>query len=91
MEEKEYWTETSRYGSLREFTFYPPNYIEVICHEVMYTNFGGSIKYITSIDPDGGPYLCNGKTIKSYKIVKIISYENVPSEKLKILLQVQKV
>ncbi len=105
MEEKEYWTETSRYGSLREFTFYPPNHIEVICHEVIYTSFGGSKEYVTSIDPDGGPYLQMGMTIKSYKIQKIISYSYAFSDKkeqddekdddnsnetLKILLQVEK-
>jgi hypothetical protein len=49
---------------------------------------------ITSIDPDGGPYLCKGKIIKSYKITYIISHQQPFGEgvnTMKILLRVEKI
>jgi hypothetical protein len=93
MEEKEYWTETSRYKTLREFTFYPPNKLEVICQDVLYCSFGGHPDYLTSIDPDGGPYLCVGGKRNSYKIIKIVSHKfNEKNNKiLKIVLEVIKI
>jgi len=95
MEEgKESWTETSRYRTLREFTFLPPDRIEVICREVLYCSFGGHPSRITSIDPDGGPYLSIGKIIKNYKITKILSYTQPyegDKKTMKILLGVEKI
>lgn len=98
MEEgKESWTETSRYGTLREFTFLPPDRVEVICREVLYCSFGGHPSRITSIDPDGGPYLYIQQIIKSYKITNIISYEQPFGEgeegnqTMKIVLGVTKI
>jgi hypothetical protein len=92
MDEKEYWTETSRYNTLREFTFIQPNQLEVICHDVLYCSFGGHPDYLTSIDPDGGPYLCIGGQYNSYKIIKILSHKfyGKNNKTLKILLEVQK-
>ena len=50
----------------------------------------GSPTYITSIDPDGGPYLSIGKIIRSYQIKKIISYHPLKGKKdtMKIVLEV---
>ena len=51
---KQNWKDTS--GNLREFTFIPPNLLEVVCHNVLYTSIGGTEDNLVSIDSDGGPY-----------------------------------
>jgi hypothetical protein len=95
MEEgKESWTETSRYQTLREYTFLPPDRLEVICRDVLYCSFGGHPDRITSIDPDGGPYLCKDRIVKSYKITTIISHQQPfrgDKETMKIVLGVEKI
>lgn len=86
------WVEKSRYQSLREYTVIAPHQIEVICHDVLYCSFGGSPRYIISIDPDGGPYLCVGRNIKSYQITKIVSYQQPwkgKKDMMRILLEVE--
>ena len=88
------WTEKSRYQTLREYKVIAPHQIEVICHDVLYCSFGGSPQYITSIDPDGGPYLCVGRNIKSYQITNIVSYQQPwkgKKEMMRIILEVVKV
>ena len=88
-----HWTEQSRYQTLREYTVITPHQIEVICHDVLYCSFGGSPTYMTSIDPDGGPYLSIGKMIRSYQIKRIISYQPWKGKKdiMKIVLEVIKI
>jgi len=93
-EQQDQWTEKSRYNTVREFTFIPPNKVEVICKEVLWCSFNGSPEYITAIDPDGGPYLPIGKIIKNYKITKIVSHtQPYKREKntMKIVLDVIKI
>lgn len=88
---KEKWVEQSRYDTLREYTVIAPDQMEVICHDVLYCSFGGSPTYITSIDPDGGPYLSIGQIIRSYQIKKIVSYHQPwkgQKDKMKIVLEV---
>ena len=48
---------------------------------------------MTSIDPDGGPYLSIGKMIRSYQIKRIISYQPWKGKKdiMKIVLEVIKI
>ena len=83
---KQKWKDTS--GNLREFTFIPPNLLEVVCHDVLYTSIGGTEDNLVSIDPDGGPCLFIGKKVNNYKIKKIISYQKI-SKRLKIMLEVE--
>jgi len=86
---EETYTEWSRYHTLREYTVISPDRIEVICHDVLYCSFGGSPTYITSIDPDGGPYLSIGQIIRSYQIKKIVSYQSWKGkDTIKIVLEV---
>lgn len=52
------WTETSRYDSLRLYT-YDSERLEVtlICHDVRYISYApGNM----AVDPDGGPYIGRG-------------------------------
>jgi len=90
---EETWIEQSRYHTLREYTVIAPDQIEIICHNVLYCSFGGSPTYITSIDPDGGPYLSIGQIIRSYQIKKIVSYQPWKGKKdmMKIVLEIVKV
>ena len=93
-EQQDKWIETSRYKTVRKFTFIPPNQVEVICEEVLWCSFNGSPEYITAIDPDGGPCLPIGKIIKNYKITKILSYmQPYKGEKktMRIVLEVIKI
>lgn len=87
------WIERSRYQTLREYKVISPHQVEVICHDVWYCSVGGSPTYITSIDPDGGPYLSIGKMIRSYYIKKIVSYQpwKEQKDKIRIVLEVEKV
>ena len=89
-----HWVEQSRYHTLREYTVIAPDRIEVICHDVLYCSFGGSPTYITSIDPDGGPYLSIGQIIRSYQIKRIVSYHQPwkgKKDRMKIVLEVVKI
>ena len=87
---EEKWTEQSRYQTLREYTVITPHQIEIICHDVLYCSFGGHPDHMTSIDPDGGPYLSIGQMIRSYQIKKIVSYQPLKGKKdtMKIVLEV---
>ena len=86
---EETWTEQSRYHTLRKYTVIAPDQIEMFCHDVLYCSFGGSPTYITSIDPDGGPYLSIGTIIRSYQIKRIVSYQPWKGkDKIRIVLEV---
>jgi hypothetical protein len=85
-----HWIEQSRYQTLREYKVIAPDRIEIICHDVLYCSFGGHPDHMTSIDPDGGPYLSIGKMIRSYQIKRIISYQpwKKQKDKIRIVLEV---
>ena len=85
-----HWVEQSRYQTLREYKVITPHRIEIICHDVLYCSFGGHPDHMTSIDPDGGPYLSIGQMIRSYQIKKIVSYQPLKRKKdtMKIVLEV---
>lgn len=87
---EDHWIEQSRYQTLREYTVITPHQIEIICHDVLYCSFGGHPDHMTSIDPDGGPYLSVGKMIRSHQIKRIISYQPLKGKKdtIKIVLEV---
>ena len=88
---EDHWIEQSRYQTLREYKVIAPHQIEVICHDVLYCSFGGHPDHMTSIDPDGGPYLSIGQMIRSYQIKKIVSYQPLKGkkDKMKIVLEVE--
>jgi hypothetical protein len=88
-----HWTEQSRYQTLREYKVIAPDRIEIICHDVLYCSFGGHPDHMTSIDPDGGPYLSVGRMIRSYQIKRIISYQpwKKQKDKIRIVLEVVKI
>ena len=87
---EEKWIEQSRYQTLREYKVIAPDRIEIICHDVLYCSFGGHPDHMTSIDPDGGPYLSVGRMIRSYQIKRIISYQpwKKQKDKIRIVLEV---
>jgi len=89
---EETWTERSRYQMVREYTVVAPDRIEVICHDVLYCSFGGKPEAITSIDPDGGPFLSVGRMIRSYQIKRIVSYHQPwkgKKDMMRIVLEVE--
>ena len=87
---EDHWTEQSRYQTLREYKVIALDRIEIICHDVLYCSFGGHPDHMTSIDPDGGPYLSVGRMIRSYQIKRIISYQPWKGKKdiMRIVLEV---
>ena len=76
---KRHWSNTSRYSALRRYELLDTS-LTITCYNVLFCSFstGPDNVILTSVDPDGGPYL----SVDSYiahediklKINKIVSY-----------------
>ena len=87
------WKDNSRYGSPRHFSFDEKDQLTVTCYDVMYTSFNQDKSgKVSSVDPDGGPYLGIRGTIvginRKFRILDIISYEN-KARSLVVILRVE--
>ena len=74
------WTEKSRFGGLRTFVYHAEkSEIHIQYDDVMCVTYSSGKRHdeITSVDPDGGPYLGVGMTVHCgptvYRILRIVS------------------
>lgn len=60
------WTEKSRYNTLRHYKVSSDETtLTVTCDDVLYYSMSTkNPNELHSVDPDGGPYLCVGRTIE---------------------------
>ena len=59
------WTEKSRYNTLRHYKISSDETtLTVTCEDVLYYSMSMNKTELHSVDPDGGPYLCVGRTIE---------------------------
>ena len=60
------WTEKSRYNTLRHYKVSSDETtLTVTCEDVLYYSMSTQKpNELHSVDPDGGPYLCVGRTIE---------------------------
>jgi hypothetical protein len=64
-----HWSETSRAGTNRIYAV-KGSLLTVTCHDITSYAFSlDSNKNVTSVDPDGGPYLSVGTTIQDKWII----------------------
>ena len=76
---KRHWSNTSRYYALRQYELCD-NILTITCYNVLSCSFstGADKVILTSVDPDGGPYLSIGEYIThediKLKINTIVSY-----------------
>lgn len=95
------WTEKSRFGGLRTFVYHvEKSEIHIQCDDVMCVTYSsgkrradGSIPELTSVDPDGGPYLGVGMDIHGgstvFRILRILSEKfSSKKERLDVVLSV---
>ena len=69
------WSETSRAGTIRIYAV-KGSLLTVTCHEITSYAFSlDSDKKVTSVDPDGGPYLSVGSIIRDkWTITRVQSH-----------------
>jgi len=76
---KRHWSNTSRYSALRHYELLDTS-LTITCYNVLSCSFstGPDNVILTSVDPDGGPYLSIGSYIThddiKLKINNIVSY-----------------
>ena len=77
----ERWSETSRHGTLRIYVVNKST-MTVICHDITSYAFSlDSDKKVTSLDPDGGPYLSVGSIIRDkWTITRVKSHHKNKSD-----------
>ena len=71
----ERWSETSRAGTIRIYTV-KDSLLTVICYDITSYAFSlDSNENVTSVDPDGGPYLSVGSIIRNkWTITRVKSH-----------------
>jgi hypothetical protein len=90
------WAEKSRYNTLRHYhVSSDETTLTVTCHDVYYYSMSTIHKNeLHSIDPDGGPYLCVGRTIEhehqKWIIQRIQSHKKIKSTAV-FVFDIQKV
>ena len=77
----ERWSETSRAGTLRIYVVNKST-MTVICHDITSYAFSlDSNQIVTSVDPDGGPYLSVGSLIRDkWTITRVKSHRKNKSD-----------